>query len=299
MKLRDAALLFVLAAIWGAAFLFVRVAVPVLGPFPLVASRLLLGGVLLFVYASAIKQTPNWRAHWRRYVMIGIFNNAIPYVLISTAQLHLTASFASLLNATTPLFSAVIAALWIQDRLTVPKLIGLGLGIVGVGVIVGWQQQQVDAVWIVSVLLMFVSACSYGIAAVYSKIAFKGISPVSTATGQLLVAGGVVLPFAVLNPPQMDVQPLTILAVVALATLSTAVAFQIYFHLIASAGPTSAASVTLLVPFFSSLWAAIFLGEQLHANEIVGFFIILVGLLLVTGLWRYVVILYRRTAPQP
>ncbi|MBK8024278.1 MAG: DMT family transporter [Chloroflexi bacterium] len=200
MKLRDAALLFVLAAIWGAAFLFVRVAVPVLGPFPLVASRLLLGGALLFVHASAIKQTPNWRAHWRRYLMIGIFNNAIPYVLISTAQLHRGGVVRLLLNATTPLFRR-------RDRRAVDsgsadgaKLIGLGLGIVGVGVIVGWQQQQVDTVWIVSVAA---DVC----------LGLLGMgSPPSTARspsrisrsrrppGQLLVAGGVSLPFRRAQP---------------------------------------------------------------------------------------------------
>ncbi|MBL8130446.1 MAG: DMT family transporter [Anaerolineae bacterium] len=289
MKLRDSALLFVLAALWGASFLFVRIAVPVLGPFPLVASRLILGGALLLIYALAIRQAPDLRAHWRRYLVIGVFNNAIPYVLIATAQLHLTASFAALLNATTPLFSAVVASLWIKDRLTAPKLFGLFLGIVGVGVIVGWQSQAVDAVWLASVLLMFGATCSYGIAAVYGKIAFKGMSPVSTATGQLLVSGALVLPFAVLNPPQVALQPLTVLAVIGLATLSTAVAFQIYFHLIASAGPTTAASVTLLIPFFSSLWAAVFLGEQLHLNEIAGFLIILVALVLVTGLWMQVI----------
>ncbi len=286
MKLRDAALLFVLAALWGASFLFVRVAVPLFGPFPLVAARVFIGGSILFIYASIVRQRPDWRAHWRRFLLIGLFNNAIPFTLISAAQLHLTASFAALLNATTPLFSAVIAALWINDRLTLPKIVGLLLGIIGVGIIVGWQPEALDTARLISIGLMFGATLSYAIAAVYGKVAFKGVNPLATSTGQLLSAGALILPLALLNPPPQAVTPVALLALLGLATLSTALAYLIYFHLIASAGPTPAASVTLLIPFFSSLWGALFLGEQLHANEIVGFGVILAGLLLVTGLWR-------------
>jgi drug/metabolite transporter (DMT)-like permease len=286
MKLRDVALLFVLAGLWGASFLFIRVAVPVLGPFPLVAARVLLGGLILLAYAASIGQTPDARTHWRRYLMIGLLNNVIPFTLIATAQLHLTASFAALLNSPPPLFSAIVATIWIKDKLTAAKVIGLLLGITGVGVIVGWQPVPLGTEQWVSILLMLGAACSYGVAAVYGRVAFAGVNPVSTATGQLLASSAMMLPLALLNPPTKPVEPVTVMAMLGLAVLSTALAYLIYFHLIRSAGPTSAASVTLLIPFFSSLWGSIFLGEQLHANEVIGFGIILVGLLLVTGLWQ-------------
>jgi drug/metabolite transporter (DMT)-like permease len=286
MKLRDVVLLFVLAGVWGASFLFVRVAVPVLGPLPLVAARVLIGGLILLAYAASIGHAPDWRANWRRYLLIGLLNNAIPFTLIATAQLHLTASFAALLNATTPLFSAVVAAIWIKDKLTAAKIIGLLLGILGVGVIVGWQPTALGSDQLISIVLMLGATCSYGIAAVYGRVGFSGVNPVSTATGQLLASSAMMLPLALLNPPTQSIQPMTVLAMLGLAVLSTALAYRIYFHLIASAGPTTAASVTLLIPFFSSLWGTIFLGEQLYANEVFGFGIILAGLLLVTGLWK-------------
>ncbi len=286
MKRHDVVLLLLLAALWGASFLFVRIAVPILGPFSLVAARVSLGGLILLIYARLIHQQFNWRDNWRRYMLIGLFNNAIPFTLIATAQLNLTASFAALLNATTPLFSAVIAAVWLKDRLTAAKLSGLMLGIVGVAIVVGWQPEAVDSIRLISIALMLGATFSYGIAAVYGKIAFKGGQPIATATGQLLSSSVLMLPLAILNPPPQTLQPVTILAVIGLAVLSTAVAYIIYFHLISSAGPTSAASVTLLIPFFSSLWGAVFLNEQLYANEIFGFVVILIGLCLVTGLWK-------------
>jgi len=286
MKRRDVALLLLLAGLWGASFLFVRVAVPVLGPFPLVAARVALGGVILLFYASLIRQRLDWRSNWRRYALIGLFNNAIPFTLIATAQLNLTASFAALLNATTPLFSAVVAAVWLKDRLTLAKLLGLVLGMMGVGIVVGWQPETVNAVRLMSIGLMLAATFSYGIAAVYGKVAFKNNQPIATATGQLLSSSVLMLPLAALNPPQQPIQSVTVVAVAGLAVLSTAIAYIIYFHLIGSAGPTTAASVTLLIPFFSSLWGAIFLNEQLYVNEVLGFLVILIGLCLVTGLWK-------------
>lgn len=287
MKLRDGMLLFLLAALWGASFLFVRIAVPVLGPFPLVAARVLLGGTILLVYAVFIHQLPNWRLNWKRYLLIGLFNNVIPFTLIATAQLNLTASFAALLNATTPLFSAVIAALWIKERLTAVKVVGLLLGIVGVAVVVGWQPDTLDTPRLLSIAMMLGATLSYGIASVYGKVAFKETKPIATATGQLISSSALILPIALINPPQHSVEPITVVATLGLALFSTSIAYIIYFHLIKSSGPTIAASVTLLIPFFSSLWGAIFLSEQLYSNEVIGFLIILIGLCLVTGLWRY------------
>ncbi|MEL6405098.1 MAG: EamA family transporter [Chloroflexota bacterium] len=286
MSLRDLFLLFVLAALWGASFLFVRVAVPIFGPFLLVEGRVLLGGLILLCYALAIGQAPNWRLYWKQYFIIGMFNNALPFTLIAIAQLDMTASLAALLNATTPLFSAVIAALWIQERLTISKVFGLFLGILGVGIIVGWQSDNFDPTRVNGILLMLGASLSYGIAVVYGKTSFQGMNPVATSTGQLLSASLLILPFALANPVQQTLSNTAILSLLGLAIFSTSIAYLIYFHLIEHAGPTNAASVTLLIPFFSSLWGAIFLGEQLRTNEIMGFGVILVSLLLVTGIWR-------------
>lgn len=286
MSIRDTFLLFVLAALWGASFLFVRIAVPVLGPFPLVAIRVILGAIILVVYATMTRQLPDWRKYWFRFAMIGLFNNAIPFTLIAIAQLNMTASLAALLNATTPLFSAFVAYIWIQEKLTISKLLGLVLGIIGVAVIVGWQIDNLESTRILGILLILGASLSYGVAAVYGKISFKGVSSLSVSIGQLLSASILMTPFAIANPPQQTITPLVLMSVIGLAVFSTSIAYLIYFHLIESAGPTNAVTVTLLVPFFSSVWGAIFLGERLLSNEIAGFGIILVSLVLVTGLWR-------------
>jgi drug/metabolite transporter (DMT)-like permease len=284
MKTRDIIMLFALAALWGASFLFVRIIVPVLGPFPMVWGRVLIGGSLLLGYMMLNHQTIDWRQHWGKFLMIGLLNNVIPHTLIGFAQLHLTASFAALLNATTPLFSAVIAAMWLKEPLTAAKLTGLGLGMMGVGIIVGWRPDQLAPEQVQGVLLMLGATFSYGMAAVYGKVAFKGVAPLSISVGQLLGAAMIVTPLAALNPPTQPIGLTTLLALGGLALLSTAIAYLLYFELIASAGPTPAASVTLLIPCFSSLWGAIFLGERLESNEVIGFGVILVGLLLVTGI---------------
>jgi drug/metabolite transporter (DMT)-like permease len=298
MKMWDIGILFLLAAVWGASFLFVRVAVPVLRPFPLVVTRVMIAGGILLVFALLKRRDLQWW-RWRQYLIQGILNNVIPFTLIALAQLHLTTSFAAMLNATTPLFSAIVAAIWLKDPLTRKKLLGLLFGIIGVGVIVGWTPLALDATGLLAVGAMLAAACSYGVASVYSKITFVGVHPLMITIGQLLSAGIVTLPLAVINPPAAELSGEVILALLGLATLSTAIAYLLYFRLIATAGPTIAASVTLIIPFFSSIWGAIFLGENLEVGQVVGFSIILVGLLLITGLDKMVFIKRNRVQNLP
>jgi drug/metabolite transporter (DMT)-like permease len=284
MKPRDLGLLFVLAALWGASFIFMRVAAPVLGAFPVVAARATVSGVLLLVYALVIGQQFDLRQRWRQFLLIGLLNNAIPHTLIAAAQIHLSASLAAMLNATTPIFSAIFAALFLSDRLTGKKLLGLLLGMVGVAITVGWQPVPLEGPAQTAILMMLGATCSYGLAVVYSKMAFQGVSPLVTSVGQLLSAAVMVMPFVVANPP---LQPLTLtvaLAVLGLAVLSTALAYLLYFTLIRNAGPTPAASVTLLIPVFTSLWQALLQIDQLYLNEIIGYGVILGGLVLILGL---------------
>ncbi len=297
MKMRDVILLFLLAAVWGASFLFVRVAVPVLRPFPLVVTRVLIAGSILFIFALLNRRDLQWW-RWRQYLIQGVLNNVIPFTLIALAQLRLTTSFAAMLNATTPLFSAIVAAVWLKDPLTREKLAGLVLGIIGVGVIVGWTPLALDTTGLLAVGAMLVAACSYGVASVYSKITFVGVNPLMITIGQLLSAGVVALPLAIMNPPATEPTLDVLLALLGLATLSTAIAYLLYFRLIASAGPTIAASVTLIIPFFSSVWGAIFLGETLESGQVIGFSIILVGLLLITGLYKGVLTKFRGNAVE-
>src|SRR5215217_2088838 len=138
MATRDLGALFVLGALWGGSFIFIRVAAPVLGPFVLMDLRVLLAAVALILYAVAASRLPKLRYRWREFLVLGTLNAAIPFTLIAASEIELTASLAAILNSTTPLFTAVVAAAWIKDGLTVRRAVGLALGLVGVVVLVGW-----------------------------------------------------------------------------------------------------------------------------------------------------------------
>jgi drug/metabolite transporter (DMT)-like permease len=291
LRLRDAAWLLLLGAIWGGSYLFIRVASPVLRPFPLVFIRLALGGGVLLAAALMMKRSIPWRRHGRSYLIAGLVNCALPFSLISIAALNLTASFSAMLNATTPIFTAVIAAFWLKDRLTTAKIVGLTCGLLGVAVIVGWQPTPLDAVGLLSAGMLIASSVCYAAGAVYSKKVFQNADPISTSVGQLLSGGIWVLPLALVDPPRAALTPAALASALGLGLLSTAFGYLIYFRLLNASGATATASVTFLIPFFSSVWGAVVLGETIHANEVIGFGAILVGLTLVTEM------LARRSAP--
>jgi drug/metabolite transporter (DMT)-like permease len=172
MRPRDFAGLALLGAVWGAAFLFIRVAVPALGPFLLVGLRVGLAAATLSLYALAAGRVPKIRSRWRSFLILGFFNAALPFSLISTAEIHLTASLAAILNSTTVMFTAIVAAVWMGDALTARKLVGIVLGIVGVTVLVGWDPTPVNGVVLLSVAAMLVASLSYALGATYAKSSF-------------------------------------------------------------------------------------------------------------------------------
>jgi drug/metabolite transporter (DMT)-like permease len=139
MSLRDLLLLILLSAVWGASYLFTRIAGPVLGPISLMAIRLFIAAGMLIALAGYMGQVPDVRARWRQFLFIGAIGNAIPFVLIANAVIQLNASIAAILNATGPLFTTIVSALWLGERLGPRKIIGAGLGILGVSILVGWS----------------------------------------------------------------------------------------------------------------------------------------------------------------
>ncbi|MCC6615522.1 MAG: DMT family transporter [Anaerolineae bacterium] len=297
MKPRDLGLLFILAALWGASFLYIRIAVPVLGPFVLVAARTLIasGALLLFVFASG--REVNLRKHWKQYLILGALNSAIPFVLIAAAEEVLTSSFAAILNATTPLFSAVVAAIWLRDRLTLPRIIGLLIGLCGVSVVVGLIKlpflSGVDAGEgalftpsgenLIAVAFSLGGALFYALGSSYARVALKDASTYALAIGQQLAAGLIVLPLAATHPPAAALTVEVAAVVLALALLSTSLAYLIYFTLLARVGPTNTLTVTFLVPFFGIFWGALLLNEHIGWEQFIGLLLILGSLTLVTG----------------
>ena len=202
MKAPDLARLVFLAALWGGSFIFIRIAAPVLGPIVLVTIRVFLAGSALLVYALITRSDLELRTRWRQYLILGALNSAIPFVLISTAELQLPASLAAILNATSPLFGAVIAAIWIKDPLTRRKIAGLVLGLIGVGVLVGWSPTEFTPVVALAAGASLLGAAFYGLASVYTKAKVVGARPIGMATGSQFAAGLLLLPFVPFSTPR-------------------------------------------------------------------------------------------------
>ncbi|WP_119068884.1 DMT family transporter [Rubrobacter indicoceani] len=299
MSLRELGLLFALGMLWGVSFIFIRVSASVLGPFTLVEARVGLAALALVGYLVAFGAVGGLREvqkRWRGFLLLGTLNAAMPFTLISAAQIELTASFGAILNSTTPMFGAIVAAVWLGDALTARKVAGLLLGLVGVGVLVGWSPIPLSAVVLLSVAASLAAAFFYGLGSAYAKRSFVGVSPLSMAVGQLGGAALVTLPFALYDGADVnvaDISAVVIGAVLGIAFLSTALAYLIYFRLITSVGPTKTLTVTFLVPGFGVLLGALLLGEPVGGGTLPGLAIILASLLLVNE------VRFRRVAGEP
>ena len=254
-----------------------------LGPFLLVELRVGLAAAALFLYALAVGSMPKIRGRWRSFLVLGFLNAAVPFSLISAAEIHLTASLAAILNSTTVMFTAIVAAVWMGDALTARKAIGIVLGIVGVTVLVGWDPPLNGAV-LLAVAAMLLASLSYALGATYAKRSFSGIPPLGMAIGQLGGATALLLPLAVVSVPERAPSTVVTLSMLGLAFLSTAVAYLIYFRLIENVGPTSTLTVTLLVPVFGLLFGVLLLEEPFGFGTLAGLGIILTSVVLITGI---------------
>lgn len=281
MALLDVVLLIVLSALWGASYLFMRVAGPALGPIALMAMRVLIAAGMLVALARGIGQTPDFRARWRQFLLIGAIGNAIPFVLIANAVIHLNASIAAILNATVPLFTTVVSTFWLGERLGVRRILGAGLGIVGVSILVGWSPLPFTLEVLLATGQALLAALSYALTAVYARKRFADLSPLQASVGQ--VCGGAVLlaPLILVAPPSRPITWPVALSVLALAVPCTVLAYFIYFRLIANAGPTKTSTVTFFIPLFGIFWAAVFLQEPVNVGVLAGLAVILVSVWLV------------------
>ncbi|CAA9424428.1 MAG: Permease of the drug/metabolite transporter (DMT) superfamily [uncultured Rubrobacteraceae bacterium] len=284
MKPKDLVALILLGAIWGSSFLFIRVAVPAFGPLLLVELRVGLAALALAPFAVALGRVPEVRSHWRQFFVVGMLNAAIPFSLIAFAEIEITASLAAILNSTTVLFSALVAAVWTGDPLTGRKIFGVALGILGVAVLVGLDPLPLNGPVLLAVGASLAASLFYAISGTYIKKTFLGIRPLTLAVGQQ--TGGalwLLLPAAATLPGEAPPLPAT-LSAFGLAILCTAVAYLLYFTLIANVGPTSTLTVTFLAPGFGVLFGVLLLGEPFDLGTLAGLAIILLSVALVTGI---------------
>jgi drug/metabolite transporter (DMT)-like permease len=241
--------------------------------------------VLIF-YAATTRQLPDFRHFWRAYLIMGLLNNVLPFTMITTAVVNLNASISSILNATTPLFTAVVATLWLKERLTRLQVLGLALGMAGVVILVGWSPLPMTPIVIWSAVLALTGAFFYGLTAVYARRTFVNSPPIKTTTGQLVSSSLIFLPVTIASFPEQAPPAGALFAVAALAVVCTAYAYFLYFQLITSAGATRASMVTFLIPVFSLIWGNILLKEPINSGLLIGLGAILLSLWLVMGMKR-------------
>lgn len=289
MTLLDWLLLLALSVLWGGSYFFVGVAVKALPPLTIVLLRVAIAAAALHLVLRATGTgMPRDGESWRAFFGMGLLNNAIPFSLIVWGQVHIASGLASILNATTPLFTVLIAHMLIADeRLTKGRIAGVLLGLAGVIVLIGPQALAGFGQDVAAQLAMLGAAVSYGFAAIFGR-RFKrlGVAPLATAAGQVTASSVLLLPVALLvdRPWTLALPDLPAWgAVLGLALLSTAAAYVLFFRILASAGAVNLMLVTFLIPVSAIILGSAFLGETLGWMDFAGMALIGLGLAAIDG----------------
>jgi drug/metabolite transporter (DMT)-like permease len=290
MRPLDLTELLALAAIWGASFLFMRVAAPEFGPVALIAVRVAVAAALMLPLLFAGTSRTAVRQHWRALVVVGFFQSAFPFCLFAFATLSLPAGFAAVLNATAALWGALIGWRYFGSSLTSRTWLGLAIGFGGVVVMVSEKllQAQVDRVGPVAVAVVacLVATACYGYIANFTRAKLVNVNPFVIASGSQLFAALQLAPLGLLLWPEKTPSAESWGSAVALGALCTAVAYALYFRLMARLGVTRAITVTLLVPVFGVLLGIIFLDERITLVTSMGALLVVIGTGLALGILR-------------
>ena len=288
MRTRDLADLMLLAALWGASFLFIRLGAAEFGPVPLAALRCLGAALLLLPILLVRGDGDALRARWRPIAWVGVVNSALPFSLYGVALLAINAGLSAIFNAATPLWAAAIGALWLRERLGAARTLGLLIGLAGVAGL-AWNkagftanEHGVSATLAIGACLL--ATASYGYGGNFTKKHLSGVPPIALAAGSQLAAAVVLAIPAWLQRPAATPSATAWVALSLLAILCTGVAYILYFRLIARTGPTNAAAVTFLIPAFAAVFGWLFLGEAITPAMLIGGAVILAGTALAMGL---------------
>ena len=286
MKGADVAELIGLAALWGASFLLLRMGAGDFGPVALSAVRVS-GAALLLVPLLALRgQLATLRGHWGPILVVGLTNTALPFLCFAYAALSISAGMSSIFNAASPLFGALIARLWLQDRLTSTRVLGLAIGFAGV-LGMAWTSASFKSGgsgW--AVVACIAGTFFYGFSPNFTKRRLQGVPPLAIAAGSQLAASLILFVPALLWWPTQPLSAASWLTGAALAFVCTGLAYILYFRLIARIGPANAITVTFLIPAFAVVWGWLFLDERVTLAMIVGCAVIVLGTALATGLLR-------------
>jgi len=276
-----------LASIWGASFIFMKLGGSEFGPFLFMALRTLIASLFLVPIFLLNKKHHDLSGYYLKIFIMSMFSTAIPFVLFGWATLTLTAGITSVLNATTPMFGAIVAFLWLKDKLSLSAVLGLILGFIGVYFLM-YDKLVIaqENVMLPTLAVMLASLC-YGISANFTKRYLTGVKPLALATGSQVSATIMLLPISLFFIPDTMPSNSAITSVLLLGVLCTGIAYIIFFRLITFLGPTKAISVTYLIPVFGLFWGVIFLNEIITSWMMLGCGFVLTGVALTTGALKF------------
>ena len=283
-------MLLALAALWGASYLFIKVAVDEIAPAPMMAVRTLLAAAVLLAYVvwrfgrtGAVREL---RTAWRHLLVLGVLNAALPFWLIAWGEQHIDSGLAAVVQASVPIFNALIALKFLpHERLSAPRVAGLAIGIVGVAVVTGIHPEG-GGLAIAGALAVVLSSLAYAAAGVYGQRAVSGTPGPVLAAGSMLVGGLILTPFALFQLPTAVPSLEATASVLALSLLGTALAQLILFRMLALHGSARLSLVTYLMPGFALVYGALLLDERIGVAVIGGLFLILAGVALASGAVR-------------
>jgi drug/metabolite transporter (DMT)-like permease len=277
-----------LAAIWGASFLLMKLGAADFGPFLTAFLRVLFASLFLLPLLAWRGQLDALKKNYKAILFVGMLNSGIPFALFAFAVLHITTGLTSILNATTPLWGALIAWVWLKDKPANIRLLGLVIGFAGVAAL-SWEKASFKpgasaAGW--AVMATLTATLCYGIAASYTKKFLTGVPPLASATGSQIGAALLLAVPGLMSMPEKTPGLHAWGAIVLLALFCTAVAYILYFRIIERAGPARAVAVTFLIPVFGVAYGAILLSEKITLTMIVCGAIIILGTALSTGMLK-------------
>jgi drug/metabolite transporter (DMT)-like permease len=281
----------VLALIWGGSFFSIRIALDEISPLMSVAHRVTLAMLVLWVVVATMRiPLPRNPRIWFAFLLMGLLNNVIPFVLMAWGQLYIESGLTSILNAFTAVVGVVMAALFFSDeRLTPRKIIGVVLGFFGVAVAIGLENFKNFDLRSLAQLAVIGGTVAYAVAGVWARKNLVGMPPQLAAVGMLTGATVIMLPlvYFVEGLPTFDLTPRTLVAIGYYAVIATAAAYLLYYRVLAMAGSGNLMLVTLLVAPIAITLGAVVLGEKLSTNAYVGFVILAVGLIILDGrVWK-------------
>jgi drug/metabolite transporter (DMT)-like permease len=283
---RDVVDLVALGFLWGASFLFMRIAGPEFGALALVEVRVIIASAVLLPILLLRGHGRELVDNWGTLGILGIHNTALPFTLLTWATLYLTAGTAGILNATAPIFAAIVAWLWLGERLDTGRAAGLLVGTVGVWLLVRDKVGASMSDSTLAVVAALGGSLLYGIGGNFTRRYASHLKPLAVATGSQIGAAVVLLPLAILTWPEGPVSLTAWAAAVTMGLFSTALAYILYFRLIANTGPTRAITVTYLIPLFAMLLGALVIDEPITVSMVIGCAIILLGTSLAAGVLR-------------